>query len=273
MSTAVAPTADQLGDDDLLLHLEADGVHGAAGVGWVLETGARATNLVTKRVLFGAVDPCGECDICRRGGAPVCPLARRRRAPLAEQIIVASRWITVLDEGLELAKPIAARVPGDMTLAYTLYARSNLAPREPTVVVGRGDVAKYLVQILRAKKIEPTVVVEPGEPLEPSSETMVVAVDDDARELHARVLATFAARAIGTRPWRVVCASPDAIVRAASLCGPRAQLTILAGGAPLPGELLSSLADREVTIVTVAAPHPDLVVEVAAMCVKRELTL
>jgi hypothetical protein len=46
-------------------------------------------------------------------------------------------------------------------------------------------------------------------------------------------------------------------------------LTVTAPVGVLPGEL----AAREVTVIAVAGAHPDLVVEVAAMCVKGELDL
>jgi len=44
---------------------------------------------------------------------------------------------------------------------------------------------------------------------------------------------------------------------------------VLAPITSLPGDL----ATREVTVIAVAAAHPDLVVEVAAMCVKGEIDL
>jgi hypothetical protein len=47
-------------------------------------------------------------------------------------------------------------------------------------------------------------------------------------------------------------------------------LTVLAGAAAtLPGDLLT----REVAVLGVAGPHPDLVVEAAAMCAKGEIAL
>jgi hypothetical protein len=45
-------------------------------------------------------------------------------------------------------------------------------------------------------------------------------------------------------------------------------LTVL-GAAALPTELTA----REVTIIGVAGPHPDLIVEAAAMCAKGEIDL
>jgi hypothetical protein len=46
-------------------------------------------------------------------------------------------------------------------------------------------------------------------------------------------------------------------------------LTVLAPGAALQADLI----DREVTVIGVAGPHPDLIVEAAAMCVKGEIDL
>jgi len=58
---------------------------------------------------------------------------------------------------------------------------------------------------------------------------------------------------------------------ASMLAGPRSTLTVLAGG-ELPA-LSPELYAREVTVIGVAGPHPDLVVEAAAACVKGEIDL
>lgn len=259
-------------DDDVMVEIEAS--HGGAGVGRVIGAGERAASFLGKRVLVGPIDPCGECEVCRRGGAPVCPLARHRTT-LATRVTVAARWVVGLDDGLDLPTPLAAHVPGDIALAYTLYARTNLAPREPVVVIGAGPVARFLVQILVAKGIIPTLVVDPADTAFADwalakGVTLARVVPDASDDLARQtVLATFTAQAIGNRPWRVLATSPDATRRAAALAGPRATLTVLAGSPDLPAALI----DREVTILTVARAHPDLVVEVAALCVKGEISL
>ena len=76
---------------------------------------------------------------------------------------------------------------------------------------------------------------------------------------------------MGNRPWRLIATSPQGVEVAARLAGPRATLTVLANSPTpaLPGELLA----REVTIIGVAGPHPDLIVEAAALCVKGEIDL
>lgn len=232
-----------LGDDDLLVEIDAS--QDGAGVGRAIGAGERAGALLGKRILFLPFDACGECDTCRRGGAPVCPTARRRVEPLPARIHVAARWAVALDDGLDLPTEVGAKI-GPLVLAYTMYARSNLAPREPTIVVGDNDVARYLVQILVAKGIEP----------------VAIATFEDVPE----IAASFEPRSIHARPWRILATTPDAVTLAAQIANPRAQLTSIVA------ELPANLAAHEVTIITVAGPHPDLVVEVAAMCLKGELT-
>ena len=252
-------------DDDVEIALDAVQVSGAAGVGRVVRAGERAGGLVDRRVLVGPIDPCGECDVCRRGGAAVCPLARRRDA-LGATVTAAARWLVPLDDGLELPVPAAAAVAGDVALAYTLYARTGVGPREPVVVVGGSPIGRFLIEILIAKGIAPAAVAAGG------------AWDDWLRDRRVPVAAdraalaeAFAGRDQGGRPWRVLCADPAAAALAAALAGPRATLTLLAAAplAALPGDALA----REVTIVGVAGPHPDLVVEAAAMCAKGEIDL
>ena len=79
------------------------------------------------------------------------------------------------------------------------------------------------------------------------------------------------AQGLGTRPLRVIAVDPTTLSIACALAGPRATLTVLAEAA-LPS-LDGALMSREVTVVGVAGPHPDLIVEAAAMCVKGEIDL
>lgn len=227
-----------------------------AAVGLVDDASEGSAILLGKRVLVGPLDPCGQCDVCRRGGAAVCPQAKRRDG-ITKRLRVASRWVVALGDGLELPVPAAAAVAGDVATAYTLYARTGLGPREPVVIVGDDAVARFLVEILRAKGITPALA----------------AIDGDEASVRAAVTAAIAAQGLGARPWRVIATTSAAVVRAAALAGPRATLTAYADGAgalpALPGALLA----REVTVIGVAGPHPDLIVEVAAMCVKGEIDL
>jgi len=250
--------------DEVGIAVEAAQPSGAA-VGRVEHAGERSASLVGKRVLVGALDPCGQCDVCRRGGAAVCAHAKRRTA--AARIRAASRWLVALDEGLELPLPGAAAVAGDVAVAYTLYARTGLQARDPAVVTGATGVTRFLVEILLAKSITPTVLADERDRAWCDwlvGKGAAVARDPDS------IASAIAAQGLGARPWRVLATEPSTVATAATLAGPRATLTVLAGDhADLPAALLA----REVAIIGVAGAHPDLVVEVAAMCAKGELDL
>ncbi len=166
-------------------------VPGVAAVGRVVAAGEQALALLEQRVLVGAIDPCGQCEVCRRGGGTVCPRARHRgsdeRGTLAERITVAAKWVVPLggELGLDGAQAVVpasgdaatgaaaarpkrgpsdpaalAALGGDAVLAYTVYARSDLAPREPVVVLGTSPVTRFLVEVLLAKGLMPVVVRE-----------------------------------------------------------------------------------------------------------------
>ena len=244
-----------------------------ACVGIVDDASEGAAVLLGKRVLVGPIDACGQCEVCRRGGAPVCPFATRRPLPVPARIRVSSRWTVTLGDGLELPVPAAAAVAGDVTTAYTLYARTGLSAREPVVVLGTNAISRFLVEILRAKGITPTVLVD-GDHAAWRDWLLAkgaAVVSGDPSTLHATVTAAISAQGQGARPWRLIVTDARELPRAASLAGPRATLTVLTTGdtPPVPGDLLA----REVTIIGVAGPHPDLVVEAAALCVKGEIDL
>lgn len=244
-----------LADDDVAVTAEAvrRASWGCSLVGIVSACGSRAATLIGQRVLVGPIDPCGECDVCRRGGAAVCPTLRRRDAvSRGEPVVAAARWVTPLGDELDLPGPGAAIVAGDVAIAYTLYARTGLAPRDPAVVIGASPVARYLVAILRAKSITAAAFSD------------LAATPDEAR---AAIAEAVAAQGLGARPWRILATEPAAASLAAALAGPRASLTLFGAAAALPG----ALVDREVTVIGVAGAHPDLVVEVAAMCAKGDL--
>ena len=256
--------------DELGLTILAAQPSGAA-VARVDETGERSAALSGRLVLVPAIEPCGQCDVCRRGGAAACPGARRRE-PLAGRARVSSRWLVPLGDGLDLPVPAAAAAAGDLATAYTLYARTGLGPREPAIVTGATAVARFLVEILIAKSITPTVVADPAHAewctWLRARGVHVAAAGEDVRAAVAEVQA---AQGQGARPWRILATADVAV--AASLAGPRATLTVLAppGVAlpSLPGELLA----REVTVIGVAGAHPDLIVEAAAMCARGEVDL
>lgn len=238
-----------------------------AAVGLVDDATEGSAVLLGKRVLVAPNDPCGQCEVCRRGGAAVCAFAKPR-GPIGKRLRVASRWTVALSNGLDLPMPAAAAVAGDVTTAYTLYARTGLGPREPVVVVGGNAVARFLVEILRGKGITPTVIASGDE----AWKSWLIGKGAAVVEAQHEAIATaVSAQGMGNRPWRVIATSPDAVPVASNLAGARVTLTVLANAETpaLPGELLT----REVTIIGVAGPHPDLIVEAAALCVKGEIDL
>ncbi len=211
-------------------------------------------------VLIGPSDPCGECEVCRRGGAAVCAHAVTRD-PGAWTARVSGRWAVPLGAGFEaLRTAAAAAIPGDLALAYTLYARTGLGPRDPVVVTGATAITRFVVAILRAKGLTPVVLTDRPE---------IVADGAIAVAAATEVTAAIESLGLGARPVRVIATDAASIAIAAELAGPRATLTVLAPVGALPGFLVA----REVTIIGVAGAHPDLVTEVAAMCVKGELDL
>jgi D-arabinose 1-dehydrogenase-like Zn-dependent alcohol dehydrogenase len=309
--------------NDVVVELDAisDGVRGSA-TGVVSSASDRASVLVGKRVLVGAIAPCGDCEVCRRGGASACPFAeqhsfapgrgdrnpgarsgtagdaeRDRKPRLAgarsgaagdaerdqtpSQLTTSGRWLVALDQGLELPLPAAAAVAGDVAVAYTLYARTGIGPRDPVVIVGATSVARFVVEIIVAKAGTAVALVPPAAPAGWHDWLLAKGVTalrmgtpaDDVRtidpDVRGSILSAFAAQDVPAKPWAVIAV--DDIAQAAQLAGPRATLSVLAPNAP--GTLPFDLVAREVTIISVANAHPDLIVEAAAMCVKREIDL
>jgi hypothetical protein len=128
------------------------------------------------------------------------------------------------------------------------------------------------VEILLAKGATIAVVAAPHPAAWPDwllAKGVAVAATAQVDDARATCIAAFSAHGLGGKPWRVISTTADGAAMAAALAGPRATLTVLAPIAALPGDL----AEREVTVITVAGAHPDLVVEVAAMCVKGDIDL
>jgi threonine dehydrogenase-like Zn-dependent dehydrogenase len=291
----VAVSAAQLRRSDL----DSRGaVPGVAAFGTVIAAGEQALGLLGKRVLVGAFDPCGECDVCRRGSAAACPNAQHRgaatRGTLAERVTAQARWTVPLSDDMQLDGPALAAVAGDAAVAYTLYARSNIASRDPVILVGTSPITRFLVEILLAKGVTPVVVADPAASTWTSwllSKQAVVCraakltnvVGDDVRRQVAAALLASAPEGSAARAWRVIATSTDAVAAALSLAtGPGAQLTVWAPSdeqAELTTQSERAAAQlaaawmQEASIIAVNNAHPDLIVEVAAMAAKGELDL
>ena len=127
-------------DDDVTIDVLA--WQGAACVGDVVDAGERARGLIGLRVLAGTADACGECEVCRAGGATVCTLAKPRA--LGKRTTAMARWLVPLQDGIELPVPGAAAVGGDITLAYTATpTRASPPARSPRRDV---TVPRFLVE-------------------------------------------------------------------------------------------------------------------------------
>jgi len=252
-------------EDDVTIDVDAWQNHACVGV--VVEAGDRARVLLGKRVLAGTADACGECEVCRAGGASVCALSRART--VAKRTTAMARWLVALGDGLELPLPAAAAVAGDVTLAYTIYARSNLSQADAVVLVGKAPVTRFLVEILRAKSIAPVVIAEPDPAWTDWLVARGAAIVERTGDVAARVREVVAAQGRGMRPTRVIATAGDAIELACQLAHRRGTLTLVPGR----GLDVGIVAEREVTVIGVAREHPDLIVEAAAMCVKGQIDL
>ena len=126
--------------------------------GRVAAAGAGAERWVGKAVIVPAVLPCGECDLCRRGLAPIC---RAQKMPgndiqggFASHIVVPGRGLCEVDEarlaraGLTLAE--VSIVADALTTPYQAVRRAGVAPGSLAIVVGAGGVGGYCVQVARA---------------------------------------------------------------------------------------------------------------------------
>ena len=166
--TALAPS-------QVLVTHEAIAGRGAVGV--VTQTGDAASFLAGQRVLVGAIDPCGECDVCRRGRVGACPHQRQGAAREA-------RWLCALAGPLEGAVPgpTAAVLAHEAALLYTMFARAGVAPGETTRWFGDPARRELGARIARAKG---AVVVEDG----PATHVFEASGEDSSRAAALDVVA------------------------------------------------------------------------------------
>jgi 6-hydroxycyclohex-1-ene-1-carbonyl-CoA dehydrogenase len=126
--------------------------------GKVVSAGAGAEAWLGKTVIVPAVLPCGECDLCRRGLAPIC---RAQKMPgndvhggFASHIVVPARGLCEVDLGrLEAAGLTLAQVSivaDALTTPYQAVRRAEVKPGDLAIVIGAGGVGGYCVQVARA---------------------------------------------------------------------------------------------------------------------------
>jgi 6-hydroxycyclohex-1-ene-1-carbonyl-CoA dehydrogenase len=126
--------------------------------GKVIAAGAGAEAWLGKSVIVPAVLPCGECDLCRRGLAPIC---RKQKMPgndiqggFASHIVVPGRGLCAVDEArLAQARLTLAEVSivaDALTTPYQAVRRAGVTPGSLAIVVGAGGVGGYCVQVAQA---------------------------------------------------------------------------------------------------------------------------
>jgi len=225
---------------------------GGAAVGRVIEAGEGAGELAGARVLVAPLQPCGECDRCRRGATAACPsrvaLGVTGPGALSGRIDARARWALRLDGGLELPGPLAALVAREAADAYALCARAGLGAGDRAQVVGGGPVAALARQVLRARGVREVA----GEAGDAADQAMAI-----------------------------VCAGgdPPALASAIARSCPGALVVLLARGggeaalAGLPAERLAGLLAGGGAVAGVPGAHPDLLPEVAALAARGELDL
>lgn len=245
------------GPDDVVVAVEAfvlgprersasdDTIAGGAAVGRVTASGEAASHLVGARVAVGPYWPCGECDVCRRGNACVCPsgdvLGRSRDGTMAESVVAAARWVCRVDGELDIPGSSAALLPREATDAYAMWARAGVSPGEPVVVVGDGPVARLVEQIATARGCKPSRPAD-AEPTQ--------------------------------KPRRIFETTGTADSRAAALAAANAGATIALYSTETNAPLdIATLVPLDATVVAIAGAHPDLMPEVAALAVKGDLAL
>ena len=214
---------------------------GGAAVGRVVEAGEGAAHLLSRRVLVGPHQGCGECDLCRRARPHACASGAALGAgvpgALSGELLARARWALPLDGGLELDGPSAALVPREAADAYALFARAGVGAGDRVAITGRGPVARLARAIAQRRGARTD-----GE----GAFAAILVASDDPRDL--------AALPDGAAPLVVALARGDL---ASGIAPARVAALLAAGGA----------------LVGVPAAHPDLYPEVAALAVKGEIDL
>lgn len=251
-------TAPQLGPDQVLVRVEACAIgpdelralrgDGAPGMGigaagTVERAGDAASHLLGARVAVGPFDPCGECDLCRRGEVAACPHRDVRPAVcdgrLVRHAVANARWLCRIDGPLALPGPPAALLAREAAIAYQLVCEAGATAGDAIAIAGGGPTAALAAQLAAARGVR---------------------LAGDGAE---------AARVIETS------GTDDGRRAAADRCAPAARVVLWAPAdrAPTAVDALAQLARRAAWIRFVAGAHPDLVPELAALAVKGDVDL
>ena len=181
--------------------------------GRVVAAGPGAERWVGKAVIVPAVLPCGECDLCRRGLAPIC---RAQKMPgndiqggFASHIVVPGRGLCAVDEtrlaraGLTLAD--VSIVADALTTPYQAVRRAGVAPGSLAIVVGAGGVGGYCVQVARAFGAKVVAIdVDPAKLAAIAAHGADLAIDarsHDGKATKAAIAAFAKAQGLKTTEW------------------------------------------------------------------------
>jgi threonine dehydrogenase-like Zn-dependent dehydrogenase len=228
------------------------GVEPAAEIaGTVVATGDAAAEWLGRRVVVPRLLPCGDCDACRRARVAHCA-SRVVRGEIAFTQTLSTRWLCNVEpplwpEGEELWRLAAL---ADAALApYTALARAGVGPSDPVVVIGNDARARFAAAIAAAKGAH--VTVDDGSAPGRTPDGAIVVATTGASADRARALA---------------------------LAGDGATVVFLDGpaGDAATGAFAvdwSRLVAREVRILGVVGGHPDLLPELCALVVRRQLSL
>ncbi len=297
------PAPEELAREQVLVALEAaavaepelaratghrGAVAGIAGVGTVVRAGSGAEHLTGARVALSPVIPCGECARCRRGNPAVCPsrgaVGAGESEALASHVVARARWLCVLEPPIEVGGAPAALLGREAALAYSLYARAGIAPGERAVVLGRGAVARFAVEILAAKGVLPAAVATDGDwaeiagaagaqvvraDPEPDPDAILEALRERAPEEVGADAAGVIVETSGTAELRGLALALARPGGTAVLAGDRSRS---APSAEPPGAL-GTAASEGITLLGVPGPHPDLIPELAAMAARGDIDL
>jgi 6-hydroxycyclohex-1-ene-1-carbonyl-CoA dehydrogenase len=183
--------------------------------GTVVAAGAGAEPWLGKAVIVPAVLPCGECDLCRRGLAPIC---RGQKMPgndvqggFASHIVVPARGLCEVDPqrlaAAGLTLPQVSIVADALTTPYQAVRRAGVEPGCVAIVIGVGGVGGYCVQVARAFGARVVAIDVDDAKLEAiapyGAELTLNARTSDAKALKTQIAAF--AKANGLRPteWRI----------------------------------------------------------------------
>jgi threonine dehydrogenase-like Zn-dependent dehydrogenase len=215
--------------------------------GTVVAAGAAAADWLGRRVVVPRILACGDCDRCRRGQLASCA-QRRARDGLATHEVVSARWLCNVEpplwpEGEELWR--LAALADAVSAPWTALARAGVGAGDTVVVVGTHARAHFAAAIAAAKGAR--VVVDADGSAAPVERALVI-----------ETLGTAVARA-----------------RALELVGIGGRIALVDGAEPDDPFVTdwSRLVALQAAIVCVSGAHPDLLPELCAMLVRKQITL